>query len=349
MARGADPHAMAVDDLGDLPGVDPDAAAGLREAGFEAVPEVAYAPPEAVAAAAGVGAERARAIVDAARDAGGYRSGTDLLAGGEGRDRLSVGVPAVDDLLGGGVPPGAITEVSGPPGAGKSQVVHQLAVTAQLPPEHGGLGGSALVVDTEGGFRPERVRDVVRGLPDAAMAATMADRGIAGDPGDDEAVTTLATDALERIRVAAAASSAHQILLTERAADLVAAGAGDDVPVRLVCVDSVTARFRADYAGDARLQERQQQLTRQLHDLRRIAAVHDVAVVVTNQVATDPEAPGRDATGPIGGNVLGHACAVRFALAAAEDDERTVRLVDAPDRPPGEAALRIGPDGLGPA
>ena len=52
---------------------------------------------------------------------------------------------------------GAVTELVGPAGSGKTQLCHQLAVMVQLPPSRGGLGAGALYVDTEGTFRPERI------------------------------------------------------------------------------------------------------------------------------------------------------------------------------------------------
>lgn len=47
--------------------------------------------------------------------------------------------------------------VGGVPGVGKTQVGLQLAVDVQLPPCFGGVGGSAVYIDTEGSFMAERV------------------------------------------------------------------------------------------------------------------------------------------------------------------------------------------------
>lgn len=67
---------------------------------------------------------------------------------------------ALDTLLGGGVPVGGVTEVSGPPGVGKTQLLMQLAVSCVMPVEFGGLGGSCLFVDTEGSFVAERLEQM---------------------------------------------------------------------------------------------------------------------------------------------------------------------------------------------
>ena len=70
---------------------------------------------------------------------------------------LSTGAKGLDGLLGGGVPVPCTLELVGPAGSGKTQLCHQLAVMVQLPPSRGGLAASALYVDTEGTFRPERI------------------------------------------------------------------------------------------------------------------------------------------------------------------------------------------------
>ncbi len=74
--------------------------------------------------------------------------------------------------MGGGLRPPILLEVTGPPGSGKTQLCHQLAVMVQLPPERGGLSARCLYIDTEGTFRPERVVSIARyrGIdPDAAL------------------------------------------------------------------------------------------------------------------------------------------------------------------------------------
>jgi RAD51-like protein 2 len=67
---------------------------------------------------------------------------------------------SVDELLGGGIPVGTVTEVCGLPGAGKTQLAMQLAVAARLPESFGGVGGETLIIDTEGSFVASRLRDL---------------------------------------------------------------------------------------------------------------------------------------------------------------------------------------------
>jgi len=231
-------------------------------------------------------------------------------------------------------------------GAGKSQVTHQLAVNVQLPTEYGGLEGGAIFVDSEDTFRPERIDDMVRGLPDEAIEATMDDRGIEGSPEDEDAMEELVEAFLDEIHVAKAFNSNHQILLAEKAKDLVSESQDDDYPIRVVAVDSLTAHFRAEYVGRGELAERQQKLNKHLHDLMRIGDLHNAAVVVTNQVASNPDSYFGDPTQPIGGNILGHTSTFRLYLRKSKGDKRIVRLVDAPNLPDGEAVMRVEDGGL---
>src|SRR6056297_164215 len=189
---------MAADvDLEELPGVGPATAEKLRDAGFDSYEGLAVASPSELSNTADVGDSTAADIVQAAREAadvGGFETGAAVLERREKIGKLKWKIDEVDDLLGGGVETQSITEVYGEFGAGKSQVTHQLAVNVQLPREHGGLGGSAMFVDSEDTFRPERIDDMVRGLPEEALEASFEQREIEGSPADEEAMETLVQD-----------------------------------------------------------------------------------------------------------------------------------------------------------
>ena len=343
---------MAADvDLEELPGVGPATAEKLRDAGFDSYEGLAVAAPSELSNTADVGDSTAADIVQAARDAadvGGFETGAAVLERREKIGKLKWKIDEVDDLLGGGVETQSITEVYGEFGAGKSQVTHQLAVNVQLPREHGGLGGSAMFVDSEDTFRPERIDDMVKGLPDEAIQAAMDEREIEGTPDDDEAMEALVEDFLDKIHVAKAFNSNHQMLLAEKAQELANETQDDEYPVRLLCVDSLTAHFRAEYVGRGELAERQQKLNKHLHDLDKVGNLHNTAVVVTNQVASNPDSFFGDPTQPIGGNILGHKSTFRIYLRKSKGDKRIVRLVDAPNLADGEAVMRVEDAGLKP-
>jgi DNA repair protein RadA len=153
---------------------------------------------------------------------------------------------------------------------------------------------------------------------------------------------------LDNIHVAKAFNSNHQILLAEQAQEIASESQDDEFPIRLLCVDSLTAHFRAEYVGRGELAERQQKLNKHLHDLMRVGDLHNTAVVVTNQVAANPDSFFGDPTQPIGGNILGHTSTFRMYLRKSKGDKRIVRLVDAPNLPDGEAVMRVEEGGLMP-
>ena len=350
MCEGARSSTMAAkSDLQSLPGVGPATADKLTDAGFDSYQGLAVASPGELSNTADIGESTANDIIQAAREAadvGGFESGAQVLERRQEIGKLTWGVEEVDELLGDGVETQSITEVYGEFGSGKSQVTHQLSVNVQLPPEHGGLHGSAMFIDSEDTFRPERIDDMVRGLPDEAIEATMEDRDIDGDPGDDDAMQELVEDFLDKIHVAKAFNSNHQILLAEKAKDLASDSQEAEFPIRLLSVDSLTAHFRAEYVGRGELAERQQKLNKHLHDLMRIGDLHNTAVVVTNQVASNPDSYFGDPTQPIGGNILGHTSTFRMYLRKSKGNKRIVRLVDAPNLADGEAVMRVDNDGL---
>ncbi len=338
-------------DLESLPGVGPATADKLLDAGFDSYEGLAVASPGELSNSADIGESTAADIIRAARseaDVGGFESGTQVLERREEIGKLSWLIDEVDELLGGGIETQSITEVYGEFGSGKSQVTHQFCVNVQLPLEVGGLEGSAIFIDSEDTFRPERIDDMVRGLDEEVLAAAIDHRGLEGEPDDEETLDALVETFLEQIHVAKAYNSNHQMLLAEQAQELTSESQDDEFPVRLVCVDSLTAHFRAEYVGRGELADRQQKLNKHLHDLMRIGTLYNTSVLVTNQVSANPDAFFGDPTQPIGGNILGHTSTFRMYLRKSKGDKRIVRLVDAPNLPDGEAVMRVVNDGLKP-
>ncbi|PSQ55753.1 DNA repair and recombination protein RadA [Halobacteriales archaeon SW_8_68_21] len=342
---------MPEDELEDLPGVGPATADKLVDNGFESYQSIAVASPGEMSNTADIGESSASDIINAAREAadvGGFETGASVLERRQEIGKLSWQIDEVDDLLGGGIETQSITEVYGEFGSGKSQVTHQTAVNVQLEPENGGLDGGCIFVDSEDTFRPERIDDMVRGLDDEILADEMERREIEGTPSDEEALEELVEAFLDQIHVAKAFNSNHQILLAEKAKELAGEYEETEWPIRIVCVDSLTAHFRAEYVGRGELAERQQKLNKHLHDLMRLGDLYNTAILVTNQVASNPDSYFGDPTQAIGGNILGHASTFRIYLRKSKGDKRIVRLVDAPNLADGEAVMRVQNEGLKP-
>jgi DNA repair protein RadA len=316
-------------EIEDLPGVGPTTAEKLREAGFLSVESIATASPADLAETAELGESTAKKMIKAARELvelGGFRTGRDVFEQRKEVRKLKTLVPEFDALMGGGLETQAITELYGEFGSGKSQIVHQMAVNVQLSEDMGGLAGSAVYIDTENTFRPERIEQMVLGL------------GIDAEP----------QEFLENIHVARAHSSDHQMLMIESAREKAQELKGTDLPVRLFIIDSLTAHFRAEYAGRGTLAARQQKLNRHMHDLFKLVDEHNAVGLVTNQVLSNPAVFFGDPTKPIGGNIVGHTATFRLYLRKSKAGKRIARLVDSPNLPEGEATFMVEEAGLKP-
>ncbi len=306
-------------EIEDLPGVGPATVNRLREAGHETIESIAVATVKELAAAASIGETTAEKIIEAARGKlqVGFKSGTQMLEERRNIGRITTGCINLDNLLEGGIETKSICEFFGEYRTGKTQLAHQLCVTVSSPPEEGGLGGTACYIDTEGTFRPERIIHISERF------------------GVDAKVV------LDNMSVARAYNSDHQMLLAEQAEKLV-----KDNNMKLVIVDSLTSHFRAEYVGRGTLSERQQKLNKHIHQLLALAEIHNVALVVTNQVMSRPDILFGDPLAPIGGHIVGHAATTRIYLRKSKGDRRIARIVDSPLLAEGEAVFAIRQTGI---
>jgi DNA repair protein RadA len=148
--------------LKDLPGVGPATVEKLQEAGYDTLLSVAVASIGQLTNAVGIGEGVARKMIQTARAKldMGFETGTDLLEKRKSIVKITSGSPSFDNLLGGGFETGCITECFGAYGSSKTQLANSLAVRVQLPKEQGGAEGIAVFIDTEGTFRPERIKQI---------------------------------------------------------------------------------------------------------------------------------------------------------------------------------------------
>ena len=175
---------------------------------------------------------------------------------------LSTGVKSIDELLGGGFAEGVLTQVYGGFASGKTTLAMQTGLLS---------GKKIAYVDTEGGFSPERLRQMAekRGLdPEEALQ-----RFILFTPSDFK----------EQRRVI---GSLKRVV---------------DGSFSLVVVDSITAHYRAEEQRRNLTNE----LAKQLQVLLWIARKNEVPVIVINQVHFDSRA---ERTKPVAEHTLGYRC-----------------------------------------
>lgn len=307
-----------------LEGVGPATKQKLADAGILTLLDLAVRGPSEVADAVGLDLNRAIELCNKARiklvSLGrlerDFVPASEIYKKRQAIERITTGSKNLDDLLAGGIETQAVTELYGEFGSGKTQICHTLCVTVQLPRREGGLEASTIYVDTENTFRPERI---------VGIAET---RGLDSD------------EVLKRVTVAKAYNSAHQELIVGELGSIIGKQG-----VKLVVVDSAVAHYRAEFLGRGTLAERQQRLNRFMHLILRTAEVHNIAVVVTNQVQAVPDVFFGDPSRPTGGHVVAHTSTYRIYLRKAGKN-RIARMVDSPYHPERETVFVLGEKGV---
>lgn len=181
-------------------------------------------------------------------------------------DPIPTGCAALDDLLGGGFPRGTVTQVYGPPAAGKTN----LALSAALETASG--GEMTYYIDTEG-LSADRFEQLARAYSENVKV--LSGRVVVAEALDFEEQEEAVRDAED---------------FAER--------------ISLVVLDSATGFYRLERTvGDEG--EALRRVGRQLTHLLSLARKHDFAVCVTNQVFADPDSEsGRPRA--LGGHTLSH-------------------------------------------
>ncbi|WP_336406665.1 DNA repair and recombination protein RadB [Haloarcula litorea] len=224
-------------------------------------------------------------------------------------DHVSTGCEPLDELLGGGLERGAVTQVYGPPAAGKTNVALSAAV------EVAAAGDAALYVDTEG-ISADRMEQIASG-----RAA-----------GTDQTVDDLAG----RLIVSEALDYDEQTEAVQDAAEFAA-------EVELIVLDSATGFYRLERSdGDGG--ETLRDVANQITHLLSLARKHDLAVLFTNQVFTDPDS---DRSTALGGHTLNHWSGAILRVDRFRGGNRRATLEKHRAKPAGETVqFRITDEGL---
>lgn len=317
----------SVTSITDLPGIGPSTAAKLIEAGFSTLESIATVSVGELTSIASMGEKTVQKIIEAAREALDidFETAKSVLNRRKELAKVTTGSQKLDELFGGGIETGAVTELFGEYRTGKTQIAHQLCVTIHLPRDKGGLREGdeypkVIYIDSEGTFRPERV-------------LSMASRW--KDDIDEDLL-------LENILHGRAHNSDHQMVLVEKMLK-------DYLPtenVKLLVVDSLISHFRAEYVGRGTLATRQQKLNQHIHTILRAAEIGNLAVIVTNQVHAKPDQFFGDPTHPVGGHIVAHAAQTRVYLRKSKGERRIARIVDSPLLPENEAVFGLTEMGI---
>ena len=236
-------------------------------------------------------------------------------------EAIPTGCASVDELLGGGFERGTVTQVYGPPAAGKTNLALSAAVEAAV------ADGTVVYIDTEG-VSVDRFEQLL-------SARTGADAGEAVVDGGEEAADVEAL--ASRIVIEEAFDFEEQ---AEAVRDAEAFAERAD----LIVLDSATGFYRLERTGGGDEGEALRSVARQVTHLLSLARKHDLAVVLTNQVFSDPDS---DRTRALGGNTLEHWTGVVLRLERFRGGNRRATLEKHRSKAVGESVqFRITDSGL---
>ena len=303
----------------ELDGVSSTTLAKLRKVGLTTYEAIAVTPSREIEDLTGMGADTAQKVSQLARDKvdRGFIPATEVLERRKLMIRCNTGSLDLNRILGGGIETGAITELIGEFGSGKTQICFTLSVLAQQPKEQGGFASKVCVIDTEGTFLPERIKQIAeaRGLD--------------------------ATTILQNVLVARAYNSEHQTILIKNLPQVV-----QENNVKLVIIDSMIGHFRGEFIGRGTLSDRQQKIGACLAALLRVSQAFNLAIVLTNQVQAKPDTAYGDPNKPTGGHVMAHACTHRIYLRKGKENTRIAQVIDSPYLPEEKARFAVDAAGV---
>ncbi|XP_052551781.1 DNA repair protein RAD51 homolog 2 isoform X1 [Tympanuchus pallidicinctus] len=179
---------------------------------------------------------------------------------------LPTSLHSLDKVLHGGIPCGSLTELTSPPGCGKTQFCITMSVLATLPVSMGGLDGSVIYIDTESAFSAERLIEIAGNrFPtyfDSDEKLFCMTRSI-------HLYRELTCDSvLKRIK------SLEEEIISKK--------------IKLIIIDSVASVVRKEF--DTKLQgnlaERSNFLARGASLLKYLAEEFSIPVILTNQITT---------------------------------------------------------------
>ncbi|XP_025410884.1 DNA repair protein RAD51 homolog 3-like [Sipha flava] len=202
-------------------------------------------------------------------------------------DCIATFCKAIDELLNGGVQLGRITELSGAPGSGKSQLCMQLCVSVQIPICFEGLQSEAIYVDTNSNFSQLRLTEMIDGFLDHVSK-------VLSGPNDFKGANS---ELLKSLTAASMLSKIHRVQMNDLNQLHTLYTILEQHPnVKLIVVDSfVMPLYTIENST------RKNMLVHSALDLlQSIASEHNLAVVLTNDLTTVVHEKGTEISSALG-------------------------------------------------
>ena len=241
------------------------------------------------------------------------------------REQESSGIPTgsreIDEMLGAGIPLCKMTELCGVPGIGKSQLAFQLCINATLHDENNLKGAEAVLIDTEGSFVVQRVKQMAE-----AVCNRMSPCGVREGVEQREVTSD---SILSRIHYFRCLDVIQLISVVNTLDEFISDRRKERQHVKLVMIDSIAFPFRMEVQD---LKVRSRILQTMSQTLMEITHKFGLAVVLTNQMTSRPA--GKDQAGrlqrvPALGESWSHIPTIRVILEWT-GSIRTARLAKSP-------------------
>lgn len=162
---------------------------------------------------------------------------------------ISTGLTQLDKFLFGGIHSSLITDIYGANGTGKTQFLYQISINEIK------NNGIVLYVDTNGGFRPERILEIQK-------------------------IQNFDSNILDRITVSRVTNTSEQINSIKKI---------NHGEFSLVVIDNITDLFSYEYKTTESIFQKNSIFMRHMHDLSSLAIDHNIPIVITNMIRSANE------------------------------------------------------------
>ena len=160
---------------------------------------------------------------------------------------ICTGIKKLDEILGGGIRNGLITDIFGEAGTGKTQLAMQISVNSLL------QDGKILFHDTTGEFRPERMLEMIES-------------------------NNSNSNLLNNVEVARITNVAEQKKFLTKL--------NEKNNFSLFIIDNVTSLFSFEYSKVNQSLERDKSLMEYVHNLSTIAIENKIPIIMTNGITS---------------------------------------------------------------
>ena len=203
-------------------------------------------------------------------------------------NRIPTGSKVLDSMLDGGYEKDVITTIYGPAGSGKTVLCLLCSISMAR------TGKKIVYVDCEGGFSPERLRQITSHISQDYRKI------------------------LENIIFLRPTSFAEQNASFEKLKDIV------NDRIGLIVVDTIAMLYRLELGKNEDVQEVNRELVKQIAYLTEIARKKSIPVLITNQVYSDFD--DRDKVNIVGGDILKYGSKCLLELQITPNGNRRVVL-----------------------